>query len=213
MKTAVRKMPNWKATGLDFVLGFWFKKPNGLHTRLKSQLQDCLNQGTVPEWMVRGRTVLVMKDPKKGTVVTNYRPIACLPMMWKLLTGMIAEEIYVHLAQNGLLVDEQKGCRKVSRGTKDQLLIDKEILKNCRRRLTNLSMAWILKCMDMVGVAGNVVTIIRNSMAKWKTVLTSGGKELGEVNIKRGIFQGDSLFPLLFVIMMLPLTLMLRYLG
>ena len=71
--------------------------------------------------------MLVMKDPQKGTEVTNYRPIACLAVMWKLLTGMIAEKMYVHLAQNGLLVDEQEGCRKASRGTKDQLLIDKAI--------------------------------------------------------------------------------------
>ena len=63
--------------------------------------------------------------------------------------------------------------------------------------------------MEMVGVAGNVVTISRNSMVNWKTVLTSRGNDLGEVNIKRGIFQGDSLSPLLFVIIMLPRTLIL----
>ena len=42
-----------------------------------------------------------------------------------------------------LLPDEQKECRKGSRGTKDHLLIDKTILKDCRKRHTNLSMAWI----------------------------------------------------------------------
>jgi len=63
--------------------------------------------------------------------------------MWKLLTGIMSEKLYYHLERNNLLVDEQKGCRKKSRGTKDQLLIDKAILKNCRHRLTNLSMAWI----------------------------------------------------------------------
>ena len=63
--------------------------------------------------------------------------------------------------------------------------------------------------MDMVGVAGNVVTIIKNSMVNWKTVLMSRGNDLGEVNITRGIFQGDSLSPLLFLIIMLPLTLIL----
>ena len=73
VKTVVRKMPNWKAPGPDFVQGFWFKKLTRLHTRLKYHLQDCLNQGNVPKWMGRGRTVLVMKNPQKGTQVTNYR--------------------------------------------------------------------------------------------------------------------------------------------
>ena len=126
--------------------------------------------------------------------------------------------------RNGLFKDEQKGCRKGSRGTKDQLLIDKAILKNCRRRLTNLSMAWIdykkaydmvphswiLKCLEMVGAAKNIISTISNSMVNWKTVLTSGGTVLGQVDIKRGIFQDDSLSPLLFIVIMLSLTLVLR---
>ena len=69
-----------------------------------------------------------------------------LPLMWKLLTSIF------HLSCQELLPHEQKGCRNNSRGTKDQLLIDKAILKNCRRRITNLSMAWIdyQKAYDMV---------------------------------------------------------------
>ena len=136
----------------------------------------------------------------------------------------MGEKLYQHLEKNGLLADEQKGRRKGSRGTKDQLLIDKAILKNCRRRLTNLSMAWIdykkaydmvphswiLRCLEMVGGAKNIINIISNSMVNWKTVLTSEGTDIGQVDIKRGIFQGDSLSPLLFIIIMLPLTLVLR---
>ena len=55
-----------------------------------------------------------------------------------------------------------------------------------------------------------MITIISNSMMNWKTVLTSGGTNLGQVDIRRGIFQRDSLLPLLFVLIMLPPTLVLR---
>ena len=44
-------------------------------------------------------------------------------------------------------------------------------------------------------------------MKKWKTDLTFCGKGLGEINIKRGIFQGDSLSPLLFIIALIPMIL------
>ena len=47
-------------------------------------------------------------------------------------------------------------------------------------------------------------------MEKWKVMLCSGNSELGEVEIKRGIFQEDSLSPLVFVLALIPLSLILR---
>jgi len=62
----------------------------------------------------------------------------------------------------------------------------------------------------MLGISENVRSLLKNSMRGWKTVLTANGETLGEVEINRGIFQGDSLSPLLFVLIMIPLTVMLR---
>ena len=56
--------------------------------------------------------VLLAKDRGKGNKVTNFHPIVCLPIIRKLLTGMIVEELHNHLEQAELLPDEQKGCRK-----------------------------------------------------------------------------------------------------
>ena len=41
-------------------------------------------------------------------------------------------------------------------------------------------------------------------------MLCSGNSELGEVEIKRSIFQGDSLSPSVFVLPLIPLSLILR---
>ena len=83
--------------------------------------------------MTHGHTVLCQKDPRKGNTVENYCPIACLPLMWKLLKGVIAEDMFDCLEQEKLLPEEQKGCRRGSRGTKDQLFIDKTVLKDCEK--------------------------------------------------------------------------------
>ena len=47
-------------------------------------------------------------------------------------------------------------------------------------------------------------------MANWKLELTSCGQSLGGVHVRREIFQGDSLSPLLFILCMIPMTLVLR---
>ena len=70
--------------------------------------------------------------------------------------------------------------------------------------------SWILKCLEMVGAAKNMISILTNSMVKWKTVLTSAAMALGQVDIRRGIFQGDCLSSLLFIVIMLPFNLVPR---
>ena len=52
------------------------------------------------------------------------------------MTGTVAESIYNFLDVNDKLPVEQKGSKKESRGTKDQLLIDKTILRDYRKRQT-----------------------------------------------------------------------------
>ena len=70
--------------------------------------------------------------------------------------------------------------------------------------------SWVVKCLEMFGIAKNVREFLKSSMQSWRTELTSGGHVLGTVKINRGIFQGDSLSPLLFVLCMIPLSLVLR---
>ena len=76
----------------------------------------------------------------------------------------------------------------------------------------------------MFGVAVNFIFSVNASMKQWNTELTASNQRLGNVKIRREISQGDSLFPLLFLILeystilysillllaMIPLTLMLR---
>ena len=62
----------------------------------------------------------------------------------------------------------------------------------------------------MFGVAFNVRSFVNASIKQWNTELTASNQRLGNVKIRRGIFQGDSLSPLLFVLVMIPLTLVLR---
>ena len=144
VRKKVKGMANWKAPGPDLVQSFWLKHLSSMHKRLAYHLQDILNDpSTMPTWLVKGRTTLIQKDPSKGTTPKNYRPITCLPTTWKLFSGILADKVMIHLETHKLLAYEQKGVRPGSRGTKDQLAIDKVVFKDSRRRKTNLAVAWI----------------------------------------------------------------------
>ena len=96
LKKILGRMPNWKSSGPDLVQGFWRKNFSSLHERVRLHLKECLDSGFVPSWLTRGRTSLLPEDKSKGNVASNYRPITCLPLMWKLLTDVIAYQIYAH---------------------------------------------------------------------------------------------------------------------
>ena len=72
--------------------------------------------------------------------------------MWKLLSGVIADQIYGHLDQQKLLPEEQKGCKKRSRGTNDLLYTDRAVIREVKSRKKNPAMKWVdyKKVYDMV---------------------------------------------------------------
>ena len=73
-----------------------------------------------------------------------------------------------------------------------------------------ISHIWISACLELFRVAGNTKKYLVNSMSKWKPELTSNGVCLGNVEIRRGIFQGDGLTPPLFMPCMVLLSLISR---
>ena len=85
--------------------------------------------------------------------------------------------MYYSLISRGLFSNKQKGCRKGSKGTTELLYIDQHNLNESKKRRKNLAME-----------------------------LTAGGKGLVETKIQRGVFPGDALSPLLFIIAMMPLN-------
>jgi len=173
----LEKVPNWKAPGPDGVQGFWLKRFKSIHQYLEKYLAECL-KGQTPTWTTKGRTVLIQKDKSKGRDASNYRPITCLPLCWKLLTALLSDEIYLFLEENQCLPEEQKGCRRKSRGTGDQLYIDKMILREVKVRKKSLAMgwidyrkafdmmphSWILECLNILGVNHTVVTFLEKTM-------------------------------------------------
>ena len=67
--------------------------------------------------------------------------------------------------------------------------------------------SWMIKSLELVGAAKNIVNLLKETMKNCKTNLICGSTDQGAVEINREIFQGDSLSPLLFAVSLLSLTL------
>ena len=88
-------MSNWNAPSPDGVTGAWVKKIKSCHERIAIKLNSLLKkEATLPLWTTLGKTILCQKDPAKGNEASNFRPISCLPLMWKLMTSILADSMY-----------------------------------------------------------------------------------------------------------------------
>ena len=176
---------------------FWFNKFTSIHDRQALEMNKCLQRAHVPEWMTKERTSLIQKDPNKGTAQNNNWHITCQPMMWKILTAQIREEIYYLLTNRGLFTDEPTGCCKGSRGTAELLYIDQHILNESKTRRKCQPMAligykntydmvpqsWIINCLKMYKIPHEVINFIDKTVKTWWVELTAGGRSLPEAKI------------------------------
>ena len=139
-----------------------------------------------PNWLVEGSQLIYYLRRKKHGSSKNYRPIACLPTTFKILTSVITDRLYNHLEKEAIMTPEQRGGKKDCYGCKDQLMINNAILENCKKRKKNLSTAWIdykkafdsvthswiLKCLQMYKIHPVLMTFIEECMSQWKTNMT-----------------------------------------
>jgi hypothetical protein len=123
-----------------------------------------------------------------------------------------------YIDDQNLMPKEKKGCCRESKGCKDQLLISKAILQECKCRKKNLCMAWIdyrkafdrvphsliIKSLELIGINNKIISFTKKIMSHWRKRMRVHTEnkltEMEEIEIQRVIFQGDSLSPLLFCI-------------
>ena len=77
--------------------------------------------------------------------------------------------------------------------------------------------SWIIKSLEIIGINTKVISFTKKVMGYWRTRMRLHAEnkliETEDIKVQCGIFQGDSLSPLLFCICLLPLTEQLNKLN
>ena len=136
--------------------------------------------------------------------------------------GVVTAVLWNHVDDNKLLPIEQKALRKGNRGCQDALMVDSMIVKEATIKHRNLSMAWIdyqkaydrvphgwiLEVLRAIAAPPEIIHLLENLAVNWRSVFSLSGNEEQSfpLTYKRGLFQGDSLSPLLFCLCVTPLT-------
>lgn len=220
----INKTHNWKCPGIDNVQNFWYKKFTSTHHHLALAINKIIDQPqTLPEFLTIGKTYIKPKN-NETTNPSNYRPITCLPTLYKIITSTISSKIETHLTQQNVITDEQKGCKKNSQGCKEQLIIDTTIMKQATSKQRNLHScyidyqkafdsvphSWLIKVLQIYKIHPKLINFLQNTMNKWKTqinlITSSETIRTEQIDIKKGIFQGDSLSALWFCLCLNPLS-------
>ena len=134
---ALRTMLNWKAPGRDQIANFWLKQLTATHKHIAALFNKLIEEDQIPEWLKAGVIFLI---PKNGNTENpkNYRPVTCLLTIYKLMTCIISRHMQKCIDDENFMPKEQKGCCSRSKGCKDQVLISKAILQECKHRKKNV---------------------------------------------------------------------------
>jgi hypothetical protein len=225
IRKSIHKKKNWSAPGPDMICNYWWKYIDSTWPKLCEVFRQMLNDSIpVPEWFCAGVTHRI---PKPGPPSeTNIRPITCLNTVYKMFTSIVLQYLSDYVEKHKLMTDEQRGAKRGVWGTYENLLIDQIIAHDANKyRNKSYSSAWLditkaydsvphvwlRKCLEIHRVPEEIRSIIDRLMQKWSTcIFYDFPKKTRSIQIQNGIFQGDSLCPVLFCLALNPISIMIQ---
>ena len=106
---ALRTTLNWKAPGRDQIANFWLQQLTATHKHIAALFNKLIEDDQIPEWLTAGLTFLIPKNENTENR-KNYRPVSCLPKIYKLMISTINRCMQKYMDNENLMPKEQKVC-------------------------------------------------------------------------------------------------------
>ena len=118
LRVNITRAAKLKSPGPDKLPNFWIKQFTNIHTPMaKAYSQIMQDPSPTLEWLVEGTTNLLPKK-EETWIPKNYRPIACLPTTFKVLTSVITDRLYNHLEKESIMTQNKEEERRTAMDAK-----------------------------------------------------------------------------------------------
>ena len=220
VKTVLSKKKASSSPGDDGILNGHLKNLESTHHFLATLFTKTLLTSPTP-WEGWGASsiVLIHKAGDTGDP-SNFRPIALTSCVGKLFHQILSERISKYLVSNGFLDSEtQKAFLSKISGCEDHNLVMGEIINHAKFHHRTVHVTWfdledafgsvshdlIPICLDRMKIPVNVRDYIVSLYGNLKGKIRTSDWISEEFRFRKGVFQGDPLSPIIFLICFNPI--------
>jgi len=209
LRSALSRMKTDKAPGED---GITVEMMNASADRLlpllTGMLNRYLNDGYIDDELVDSATILLFKkgDP---SLLKNYRPISLLSSISKLFTRTICTRIEQTMEREQ--GDEQAGFR-AGFSTTEHIMTLCELIERTKEYPSSLYICFVdfekafdsvernsmWKALESQGVHPKINRLLQNIYLQQRNTIILNNDQRVEVDVQRGVRQGDPISPILF---------------
>lgn len=224
LETALARSKPGKAPGPDGINNDFLKNLTANMQRILLTLYNkILAEETLPtEWAISKLFLIHKKGDKDNPM--NYRGIALLNNILKILTNLITLRLQDWVEERSMLTNSQFGFRR-GRGCQEAIytlyaaisinlrLEGRKVFAifvDFRRAFDSVPHGLLWEKLAKLNISKKIITLLSDLYSKAKLKLEINGEESREINIGKGVLQGESASPLLFNLFINDLTEYLR---
>lgn len=213
VEKVIEHLKNGKSAGEDEIAAELIKYAgNDMHREIYNLLSCIWETERMPEKWKEAVLIPIYKKGEK-CVCDNYRGIALLDVLYKILATLLAARIKAQVEK--VIGDYQGGFRE-ARGTVDQIFTVKQELLHCyeykkeahllfidfKQAYDSVDRKKLYDALFQLGLPGKLVRLVKMTQEDCVSKVRVNGMNSKTFKVEKGIRQGDPLSALLFILLL-----------